>query len=119
MAKTGVSTPSQTRDEKEEAISQTIAQVLGEATGTSCARRSAARCSLRPPAATTRPPGLERHARRQTDGPDRPLAPAEALVEAGASRTGAGAPLRAAYDVAPRLGAKPPLQELELLGKRE
>jgi DNA-binding CsgD family transcriptional regulator len=43
---------------------------------------------------------------------------AEALVAAGASRAAAGAPLRNAYAVAKRLGAKPLLQELELLAQR-
>jgi DNA-binding CsgD family transcriptional regulator len=43
---------------------------------------------------------------------------AEALVSAGASRPVASLPLRAAYDVATRLGAKPLLQELELLAER-
>jgi len=43
---------------------------------------------------------------------------AEALVAAGASRTEAGAPLREAYAVAARIGAKPQLQELELLAQR-
>ena len=43
---------------------------------------------------------------------------AEALVAAGASRTEAGAPLREAHAVAARIGAKPLLQELELLAQR-
>ena len=43
---------------------------------------------------------------------------AEALVAAGASRTEVGVPLRDAYTVATRLGAKPLLQELELLAQR-
>lgn len=43
---------------------------------------------------------------------------AEALVAAGASRTEASIPLRAAYDVAARLRAQPLLRELELLAER-
>ncbi len=43
---------------------------------------------------------------------------AEALVAAGASRAAASVPLRDAYGVAERLGAKPLLQELELLAQR-
>jgi DNA-binding CsgD family transcriptional regulator len=43
---------------------------------------------------------------------------AETLVEAGASRTEAEAPLREAYAVAARIGAKPLLQELELFAQR-
>jgi DNA-binding CsgD family transcriptional regulator/tetratricopeptide (TPR) repeat protein len=43
---------------------------------------------------------------------------AEALVAAGASRTEAGAPLRAAHAVAAQLGAKPLLREVELLAQR-
>ncbi len=43
---------------------------------------------------------------------------AEALVAAGASRTEAGEPLRAAYAVADRLDADPLRQELELLAER-
>ena len=46
------------------------------------------------------------------------LRQAEALVAAGASRTEAGAPLRAAHAVAARLGAAPLLRELELLAAR-
>ena len=43
---------------------------------------------------------------------------AETLVAAGASRTEAEAPLQEAYAVAARIGAKPLLQELELLALR-
>ena len=43
---------------------------------------------------------------------------AEALVTAGASRTEASGPLREAYTVAARIGAKPLLRELELLAQR-
>ena len=43
---------------------------------------------------------------------------AETLVAAGASRTEASAPLRQAYTVAARIGAKPLLRELELLAQR-
>jgi len=43
---------------------------------------------------------------------------AEALVAAGAPRADATAPLRAAYGVATRLGARPLLRELELLAER-
>jgi DNA-binding CsgD family transcriptional regulator len=43
---------------------------------------------------------------------------AEALVAAGAPRADATAPLRAAYAVAARLGARPLLRELELLAER-
>jgi DNA-binding CsgD family transcriptional regulator len=43
---------------------------------------------------------------------------AEALVAAGASRTEAGEPLRAAYAVADRLDASPLRRELELLAER-
>jgi DNA-binding NarL/FixJ family response regulator len=43
---------------------------------------------------------------------------AEALITAGASRIEAGAPLREAYAVAARIGAKPLLHELELLAQR-
>jgi len=43
---------------------------------------------------------------------------AEALVAAGATRTEASAPLRAAYTIAAQLGARPLLQELELLSAR-
>jgi DNA-binding CsgD family transcriptional regulator/tetratricopeptide (TPR) repeat protein len=43
---------------------------------------------------------------------------AEALVAAGASRTEASVPLRAAHSVATRLGAQPLLRELELLAER-
>jgi DNA-binding CsgD family transcriptional regulator len=43
---------------------------------------------------------------------------AEALVADGAPRTEVGVPLRDAYTVATRLGAKPLLQELELLAQR-
>jgi DNA-binding CsgD family transcriptional regulator len=43
---------------------------------------------------------------------------AEALVAAGASRTEAGTPLRAAHAVAARIGAKPLLRELDLLAQR-
>jgi DNA-binding CsgD family transcriptional regulator/tetratricopeptide (TPR) repeat protein len=43
---------------------------------------------------------------------------AEALVALGASRIEAGAPLREAYAVAARIGAKPLLHELELLAQR-
>jgi DNA-binding CsgD family transcriptional regulator len=43
---------------------------------------------------------------------------AEALVAPGASRTEAGAPLRAAHAVAARIGAKPLLREVELLAQR-
>jgi DNA-binding CsgD family transcriptional regulator/tetratricopeptide (TPR) repeat protein len=43
---------------------------------------------------------------------------AEALVVGGASRTEVGVPLRDAYTVATRLGAKPLRQELELLAQR-
>ena len=43
---------------------------------------------------------------------------AETLVAAGASRTEAEAPLREAYAVAARIGARPLLQELELLALR-
>ncbi len=43
---------------------------------------------------------------------------AEALVTAGASRTEASVPLRAAHSVATRLGAQPLLRELELLAER-
>jgi DNA-binding SARP family transcriptional activator/pimeloyl-ACP methyl ester carboxylesterase/tetratricopeptide (TPR) repeat protein len=43
---------------------------------------------------------------------------AEALVAAGAPRIDASVPLREAYDVATRLGAKPLLQELELLAEQ-
>ena len=43
---------------------------------------------------------------------------AEALVAAGASRTEAEAPLQEAYAVAARIGARPLLQELELLALR-
>jgi DNA-binding CsgD family transcriptional regulator len=42
----------------------------------------------------------------------------EALVAAGASRTEAGIPLRGAYAVAARIGAKPLERELELLAQR-
>ncbi len=43
---------------------------------------------------------------------------AETLVAAGASRTEASTPLRQAYTVAARIGAKPLLRELELLAQR-
>jgi DNA-binding CsgD family transcriptional regulator/tetratricopeptide (TPR) repeat protein len=43
---------------------------------------------------------------------------AEALVAVGASRTEAGAPARAAYAVATRIGARPLARELELLAQR-
>jgi DNA-binding NarL/FixJ family response regulator len=43
---------------------------------------------------------------------------AEALVAHGASRTRASEPLRAAYAVAVRIGARPLVQELELLATR-
>ena len=43
---------------------------------------------------------------------------AEALVAAGASRTEASVPLREAHTVAARIGAKPLLQELDLLAQR-
>jgi DNA-binding NarL/FixJ family response regulator len=43
---------------------------------------------------------------------------AEALVAIGASRTEAGVPLRAAYEVATRLGARPLLREIEMLAQR-
>lgn len=43
---------------------------------------------------------------------------AETLVAAGASRAVAGAPLRQAYGVAARIGARPLLRELELLAQR-
>ena len=43
---------------------------------------------------------------------------AEALVAAGASRVEAAVPLRQAHAVAARIGAKPLLQELELLAQR-
>ena len=43
---------------------------------------------------------------------------AETLVAVGASRTEAGAPLREAYAVAARIGAKPLLEELDLLAQR-
>jgi DNA-binding NarL/FixJ family response regulator len=43
---------------------------------------------------------------------------AEALVAAGASRTEAGGPLRAAREVAERLGARPLLREIALLAER-
>ena len=43
---------------------------------------------------------------------------AEALVAAGASRTEAEAPLQEAYAAAARIGARPLLQELELLALR-
>ena len=43
---------------------------------------------------------------------------AETLVAAGASRIEAGVPLRAAYVVASRIGAKPLLREIELLAQR-
>jgi DNA-binding CsgD family transcriptional regulator/tetratricopeptide (TPR) repeat protein len=43
---------------------------------------------------------------------------AEALVAAGASRTEAGVPLRAAYAVATPIGARPFVRELELLARR-
>ena len=43
---------------------------------------------------------------------------AEALVAASASRTDASIPLRAAYDVAARIRARPLLRELELLAQR-
>ncbi len=43
---------------------------------------------------------------------------AEALVAAGASRTEAAVPLREAYAVAARIGAKPLLRELDLLAQR-
>jgi DNA-binding CsgD family transcriptional regulator/tetratricopeptide (TPR) repeat protein len=43
---------------------------------------------------------------------------AEALVAAGASRTEANGPLREAHAVATRIGAKPLLQELDLLAQR-
>jgi DNA-binding CsgD family transcriptional regulator/tetratricopeptide (TPR) repeat protein len=43
---------------------------------------------------------------------------AEALVATGASRTEAGNPLRGAYAVAARIGAKPLQRELELLAQR-
>jgi hypothetical protein len=43
---------------------------------------------------------------------------ADALVSAGASRTDASVPLRAAYDIATRLRARPLLQELGLLAER-
>ena len=43
---------------------------------------------------------------------------AETLVAAGAARTEAEAPLREAYAVAARIGARPLLQELELLAVR-
>ena len=42
----------------------------------------------------------------------------EALVSAGASRTEASVPLRAAHSVAAQLGAQPLLRELELLAER-
>jgi DNA-binding CsgD family transcriptional regulator/tetratricopeptide (TPR) repeat protein len=43
---------------------------------------------------------------------------AEALVSIGASRTEAGVPLRAAYEVATQLGARPLLREIEMLAQR-
>jgi DNA-binding CsgD family transcriptional regulator/tetratricopeptide (TPR) repeat protein len=43
---------------------------------------------------------------------------AEALVAAGASRTEASVPLREAHAVAARIGARPLLQELDLLAQR-
>jgi DNA-binding CsgD family transcriptional regulator/tetratricopeptide (TPR) repeat protein len=43
---------------------------------------------------------------------------AEAVVTAGASRTEASVPLRAAHSIATRLGAQPLLRELELLAER-
>ena len=43
---------------------------------------------------------------------------AEALVAIGASRTEAGVPLRKAYAVAARLGARPLLREIEMLAQR-
>ncbi len=43
---------------------------------------------------------------------------AEALVAAGAARAEASVPLRAAYSVATRIGAKPLARELELLAQR-
>ena len=43
---------------------------------------------------------------------------AEALVAVGASRIEASAPLREAHAVAARIGARPLLQELELLAQR-
>jgi DNA-binding CsgD family transcriptional regulator/tetratricopeptide (TPR) repeat protein len=43
---------------------------------------------------------------------------AEALVAVGASRTEATVPLREAYAVATRIGAKPQLREIELLAQR-
>jgi DNA-binding CsgD family transcriptional regulator len=43
---------------------------------------------------------------------------AEALVAAGAARAEANVPLRAAYSVATRIGAKPLARELELLAQR-
>jgi DNA-binding CsgD family transcriptional regulator/tetratricopeptide (TPR) repeat protein len=43
---------------------------------------------------------------------------AEALVTAGAARPEASAPLRAAHDVADRIGAKPLVGEIELLAQR-
>jgi DNA-binding CsgD family transcriptional regulator len=43
---------------------------------------------------------------------------AEALVAVGAPRTEASAPLREAYAVAERIGARPLLRELELLAER-
>jgi len=46
------------------------------------------------------------------------LREAEALAAAGASRTEASVPLRDAYTVAARIGAKPLLRELELLAQR-
>jgi DNA-binding NarL/FixJ family response regulator len=43
---------------------------------------------------------------------------AEALVAAGAARTEASVPLRAAHSVATRIGARPLARELELLSER-
>jgi DNA-binding NarL/FixJ family response regulator len=43
---------------------------------------------------------------------------AEARVAAGASRAEAAVPLRSAYEVALRLGARPLLREIELLAER-
>ncbi len=71
------------------------------------------------------PPELWSEAARIWDRLDRsPLAAycrwreAEALVAAGASRLEAGAPLQGAHAVAARIGARPLLQELELLAQR-
>jgi DNA-binding CsgD family transcriptional regulator len=91
-----------------------------------CAKRAASARGAG--GARTRAPGGRRrprpaHSRAQAARQRPPLAAycrwrqAEALVAAGASRAQASEPLREAYAVATRIGAKPLLRELEVLAK--